>query len=348
MPEPRALALSICIATFRRADFIAETLASIAAQLEDGMEVVIVDGASPDATEAAVAPFVARYPAFRFIREPINSGVDADYDKAVGYARGDHVWLMTDDDLLLPGAVAAVLAAIADAPDLVVVDAVVKDARLERVIEARRLGFSGIRTYGPGDSDALLADVGNAMSFIGGTIFRRAFWMERDRRAFYGSLFIHVGVAFQAPHPAHAVAIGSPLIAIRFGNAMWSARALEIWMLMWPRLIWSLPGYSDAAKAAVCAREPWRDWRLAVIQRASGALSLAEWRRWFAKVPLAPRLRLLAIALVPGRSLNTLTVRYLARRRGTWTPDLYTLVHASRFSGPRSRAIAADLTSAAS
>ena len=36
----------------------------------------------------------------RYFRESVNSGVDRDYDKAVGYASGEYCWLMTDDDLL--------------------------------------------------------------------------------------------------------------------------------------------------------------------------------------------------------------------------------------------------------
>jgi abequosyltransferase len=338
--------LSICIATFKRAAFIAETLESIVAQLMPGMEIVIVDGASPDGTEAAVAPFVARYPEVRYVREPVNSGVDADYDKAVGYARGDYVWLMSDDDLFLAGAVAKVLAALDGKPDLVVVDSVVKDAALAQVVEPRRFGFTGTRHYDVTTGDRLFADVGGPMSFIGGTIFRRAFWMARDRERFYGSLFIHVGMAFQQPAPARAVAIGESLIAIRYGNAMWSARSFEIWMFLWPQLIWGLPGYSDSARAAVTPREPWRNWRQIAIYRASGAYTVHEFRRFFGGVPATTRLRLLALALVPGRLLNILVVGYLAKRLAAYGPDLYTLVHASRFAGPISRALARRLVRA--
>lgn len=334
--------LSICIATFKRAAFIAETLDSIVAQLQPGVEIVVVDGASPDATEAAVAPFVARYPMLRYYREAVNSGVDADFDKAVGYARGDYCWLMTDDDLLLPGAVARVVAALAESPDVVVVDAVVKDATFAATIEPRRFRFSGTRHYGPDDGDRLLTDVGDALSFIGGTIVSRPFWLSRERSRFYGSLFIHVGAIFQQPAPS-AVAIGEPLIAIRFGNAMWTARSFEIWMFLWPRLIWGLPGYGDAAKAAVVPREPWRDWRRVAVYRASGAFGRAELDRFFADIGGRSRLRLRALSLVPGPLLNTMVVAWLARRTRRFSPDLYTLVHASRHAGSVTRAVAKRL-----
>ena len=342
---PEAPCLSICIATFKRAAFIAETLESIVAQLQPGVEIVIVDGASPDETEAAVAPFVAQYTALRYYREAINSGVDADFDKAVGYARGDYCWLMTDDDLLLPGAVSRVIATLADRPDVIIVDAMVKDAVFATTIEPRRFRFSGTRHYRPDEGDRLLADVGDALSFIGGTIVSRRFWLSRERRRFYGSLFIHVGTIFQLPSPK-AVAIGEPLIAIRFGNAMWTSRSFEIWMFLWPKLIWGLPGYSSAAKTAVVPREPWREWRRVAIYRASGAFARRDFDRFFGEVTGRSRLRLIALALFPGHLLNVLVVAWLAHRARAYSTDLYTLVNASRFASAASRAIARRLIQA--
>ena len=46
--------LSICIATHNRADYIGETLDSIIPQLTDEVEIVVVDGASTDATRTVM------------------------------------------------------------------------------------------------------------------------------------------------------------------------------------------------------------------------------------------------------------------------------------------------------
>src|SRR5687767_2741192 len=86
--------LSICIATFNRARFIGDTLDSILVQMEPGIELVVVDGASHDGTQALMAEYVPRHPEIRYFREARNSGVDGDYDKAVAYARGVYCWLM--------------------------------------------------------------------------------------------------------------------------------------------------------------------------------------------------------------------------------------------------------------
>ena len=50
--------LSICIATYKRGAYIAETIEAILRGLPESVEIIIVDGASPDETPQAVAPFV--------------------------------------------------------------------------------------------------------------------------------------------------------------------------------------------------------------------------------------------------------------------------------------------------
>ena len=134
-----AVKLSICIATLNRARFIGETLDCILGQMESGVQLVVVDGASSDNTAEVMAQYCSRYPEVVYRRELTNSGVDADYDKAVGYATGEYCWLMTDDDLLKPGAVRRVLEAMAENPELIVVNAEVRSADLSEVMEKQRL-----------------------------------------------------------------------------------------------------------------------------------------------------------------------------------------------------------------
>lgn len=339
MAEPQ---LSICIATFKRGDFIAETLDSILPQLRPGIEVIIVDGASPDDTPEVMARYTDTWPQLRYYREAENSGVDADYDKAVGYSTGRHVWLMTDDDLLKPGAVDRVLGLLeVEDPDLLVIDSEILDVRLDKLLQARRFTFEGLRRYGAGDGDRLLGDAGDALTFIGGTIVRRSLWQARDRKAYYGTLFIHVGVIFQQPLEK-ALLLGEPLIQIRFGNAMWSARGFEIWMFKWPELIWSFAGFSDAAKARVTAAEPWRVPRKMLGYRANGSYGMVEYRRFFAQRRVgAWRAGLLAFALFPGFLSNLVAMSLLLLTRGRYRAACYVLAWNSRFSTPLGRRMAA-------
>lgn len=302
--------LSICIATYNRAGFIAETLDSIVGQLEPSVELLVVDGASPDATASVVAPYAARNGALRYFREAVNSGVDADYDKAVSYARGTYCWLMTDDDVLEPGAIRRVLAALADGPDLVVANACVMTADLMSVLVPRSQPFHDDRRYDSG-SATFFAEVADYLSFIGGVVVRRQLWLRRDRASFYGTVFIHIGVLFQSPPIGRVTVISKPLVRIRYGNAMWTSRGFEIWMFKWPQLIWGFDGYSDDAKAQITPREPWRRIRRLVHARAIGSYSMAEFRQWVASSAKGPALiPAWLVACMPGWVANAVAGMY--------------------------------------
>jgi glycosyltransferase involved in cell wall biosynthesis len=324
--EPR-LELSICIATFKRAAFIAQTLRSMAAQLRPGVEVVVVDGASPDDTPEAVRPFAERGEV-RYFREPVNSGVDADYDKAVGYARGEYCWLMTDDDLLVPGAVARVLEAIADGPDLVVVNAETRTNDLSMLLEPRLLGRTGDALYGEGEREAFFTEAASYMTFIGSVVIRREAWLARERAAYYGSLFIHLGVIFQDPPLRSVRVVAEPLVTIRWGNALWAPRSFEIWMFKWPALVWSFAGLSADARARVCPREPWRNLKMLGLHRALGSYSIDDYRRHLAARGRAGyRLLAAGISVAPRSLASALASIYCLVAARSARKELYDLAH---------------------
>lgn len=304
--------LSICIATYKRAKFIGETLESILAQLPPEVELLIVDGNSPDETEAVVATFFGRHPLLRYVREQVNSGVDADYDKAVAYARGQFCWLMTDDDILLPGAVETVLDRIRADPalDLLVVNAEVRNVDLTRVLEPRLLEVSGDRRYREGQAAAMLGDLGKHLKFIGCVVVRRARWMARERVPYYGSLFIHVGAIFQSPPLEECQLIASPQVAIRYGNAMWTARGFEIWMFLWPKLVWSFSALPPQARARVSSPEPWRSFTKLGMHRATGGYTPDEYRRHFGGRRLGQRILPWVVATMPASWANAMASAY--------------------------------------
>jgi hypothetical protein len=327
--------LSICIATYNRAGFIAETLGSIVSQLEPGVELLVLDGASPDDTASVVEGFVSSQHMVRYIRESVNSGVDADYDKAVSHARGDYCWLMTDDDLLEPGAVKHVLAALDGEPAVVVVNAHVFTSDFSARLIESCLASREDREY-QGSDEAFLVDTANYLSFIGGVVIHRDLWLQRDRATYYGTAFVHVGVLFQSPPVGRVKVLGAPMVRIRYGNAMWTARGFEIWLVKWPRLIWSFAAYSDAAKARVWMREPWKSVRKLIHARAIGSFSLTEYRQFIAgRAPRGAAMRAWFIARMPAQWANLIAGAYCVFVNRTAKATIYDLarsVHATWMS----------------
>jgi glycosyltransferase involved in cell wall biosynthesis len=317
--------LSICIATVNRAAFIGATLDSIISQVmdeeDDEVEIVIVDGASTDNTGDIVKTYHERFPRLRYHRLPAKGGVDQDYCRAVDLAHGDYCWLFTDDDILKPGAIHAVLAEARHDYGLILVNAEVRNASLSEVLEARRLPIVTDRFYQPDDSERLFIDAVDYLSFIGGVVIKRSVWNERDKQSYYGTVFVHVGVIFQAPMPGGVAVLAEPLISIRYGNALWTPRSFDISLFRWPELVWSFPIISEFAKRQAIPREPWRSLKALLIYRARGAFSMREYRTLpkLSTRPRAWRLAARVIALVPGLPLNaSLVVFFSAFGRFYW------------------------------
>jgi glycosyltransferase involved in cell wall biosynthesis len=303
--------LSLCIATLNRAPYLDETLRTIAAQAHPDVEVVVVDGGSTDGTSDVVERFRGQLPSLRYERRLEPGGVDRDFDRAVELASGEYCWLCSDDDLLKPGALGTVLARLSQREfALLVVNAAIYNEDFSTLVHERAVSAGEDRVYEAGDDERLFTDAGRYLSYIGAVVVRRDLWRARAREPYFGSLFIHVGVLFQAPLPAAAVLLAEPLIAIRYGNAGWTARAFEIWMFKWPLLIWSFGQFGADVKAAVSPREPYRTLKTLLLFRGKGAYTLRDYRAWIKPhLPFGPRRwQALAVAVLPGMLCNVLMI----------------------------------------
>lgn len=280
--------------------------------MSPSVELIVVDGASPDNTPEVMSHYLLHHPEIRYYREQENSGVDRDFDKAVEYANGKYCWLMTDDDLMLPGAIRRILSEIKDGHDLVVANSEVRTVDFSKVLKSQLLDISNDKQYESDNVEAFFSEVANCLSFIGSVIIRRDVWMARDRSSYFGTLFVHVGVIFQHPPISNVKCISAPLIVIRYGNAMWTSRGFEIWMYKWPHLIWSFNGFSNSAKALVCPK-PWANIKRILLFRAIGGYSLAEYRRFLSgQGGIVTRMLFLLIAFSPAALTNLLVSIYCA------------------------------------
>jgi glycosyltransferase involved in cell wall biosynthesis len=111
--------LSVCISTYNRVAWLSTALRNIAnlyPEPVEGVEFVICDNASPDETPLVVREFLMR-PDAVFRRNPVNVGMLGNLRETALAANGEYVWIVGDDDLLMPGAVERVLDAIDNHPD---------------------------------------------------------------------------------------------------------------------------------------------------------------------------------------------------------------------------------------
>ena len=92
-----------------------ETLQSLAAEVRDGVEVLVIDSSPDEGTAAVVRRFADRIP-LELMRRPDLANWRTKTNFGVGRARAAHVCTLHQDDLWLPGRLDAVRAWIESAP----------------------------------------------------------------------------------------------------------------------------------------------------------------------------------------------------------------------------------------
>ncbi len=111
--------LSVCVPTHNRARHLANCLNSLAGSVvpQADFEVCISDNASPDGTPEVVEAMRGRLN-LRYRRQVSNVGIARNFLDVVAMAEGEFAWLLGDDDLLYPHAIARVLELITANPGI--------------------------------------------------------------------------------------------------------------------------------------------------------------------------------------------------------------------------------------
>ena len=180
--------LSIAIPIYNFAEFIVETLDSIVLQARaDEVEIVVVDGASTDATPRVMAEYQARHPAVRYERLPAKGGIDRDMATAFSLTTGDYCWLFSGDDIMRPGALARALQEIDSGCDIYLSQHMEFLSNGRGWVEWPVLTGDKAQTFelsDPAERRRYFESAANTeafFSFMGGMINKRASW---DRIAF--------------------------------------------------------------------------------------------------------------------------------------------------------------------
>jgi glycosyltransferase involved in cell wall biosynthesis len=180
MEAPR---ISFCIPTYNRSALLAQALSTLLEQCRTDLssaqrsqvEIVVSDNCSPDNTSAVVEGMVTAYPelCLTYFRQPENRGGDANILHTMQMGRGEFVYLLSDDDLLLPGAVAKLFALMETHPEA---DGFFLNTRsfVEDICEKTLPNFRLTEDLQIVGKDASLLFFGTWITFISALAFRRS------------------------------------------------------------------------------------------------------------------------------------------------------------------------------
>jgi abequosyltransferase len=248
MPDVR---LSICIPTYNMGPYIGTTLESIVPQLTEDVEVVILDGASPDDTERVVSSIAASHPSVRYVRNAERGGFDADTAGVIALGRGEFCWLFSADDVMKPGAVAAVLKRLSADCDVYLCGMTRGTFELEPVKDHPIAVFTHDEIFDLSDAAERRRYFAGAItttafwSFLSSVIVKRSSWdAAGPDLSFYGSLFAHVAqILRMIPNGLRMFYIEESLLIKRAENDTFAALGLA------RRLAVAVDGYDAFATA---------------------------------------------------------------------------------------------------
>ncbi|WP_221091165.1 glycosyltransferase family 2 protein [Deinococcus aquaedulcis] len=221
----RSPLLSLCIPTYNRAGLLRQMLQSILNDLAAmpharGVEIVIANNASSDDTRSVISDFQQRYPevAWNIHHHAVSVGAD-NVQIVTDYARGEFVWILSDDDLLLPGAISRLMAELNPETDAVVVtcnhfiDGGAPGGLVQPVLPA---------AYRNGHTrpSEVIGELGTWITFLSVLCFRHSLTQDIDYRPTFGTNLPQSYMFMDALlHSRRTVYVSEPLLSMRHDNA---------------------------------------------------------------------------------------------------------------------------------
>ncbi len=189
--------LSVVIPTFNRVEKLKICLESLITEIAGKpVELLISDNASTDGTQEFMEQFCACHPEVIYVRNSENVGPDRNFLNCYNCATGEYVYLMGDDDVLLSGAVDAILEALQRKP-------VILRLNTSRILSAQPLQYTeplvpeeGLKSYD--DPTAFLMDMGIYITFMSAFILRKDLVSAvPDKEQYIGTYFIQSHIAIR-------------------------------------------------------------------------------------------------------------------------------------------------------
>jgi len=107
--------LSICVPTYNRPSLLKRTLESLQAEEHSDIEVIVTDNSDNDDSQTCVEEFfqAAAHP-WRYHKNAPGLDAHENMNVGIGLARGEYVYIVHDDDYLLPGGLTQILQRLRD------------------------------------------------------------------------------------------------------------------------------------------------------------------------------------------------------------------------------------------
>jgi len=262
--------LSICISTYNRADWLAASLknwSTLYPEALQGVELLVCDNASTDHTAEVIKLYMER-PDFSYHCNEHNVGMLGNLRETANHCRGEYIWILGDDDLLMPGAIERVMETLQTHQDVSLVYLNYAFTRIEdaRTVSDFKTFFRDATPIVPDEPDlegpikTICARNENFFTAIYTLVFRRdhavrAYSQDTSGRPFSTMLTCIPTTNYVLNHMMDelGVWIGEPLLVVNM-NVSWLKYA-PLWILE------RIPEVYDLAERKGVSAEQMDKWR---------------------------------------------------------------------------------------
>jgi glycosyltransferase involved in cell wall biosynthesis len=285
--------LTITIPTYKRPELLHKNLVRILEQAapHDDVSVLVLDDSDGSGNAACIASIRTRFPQARlnYVINERNLGIDENIKNCIMSATTEYVWLLGEDDLLTPGALDKVKAALLkERPVFLFANYIYCDDDHTHSAEGPVLPAG--EGYSVTAFNAFAVANVWALGFIGGCVVRAPDWKEQDVAKFKGSYYSHVGGIINASLDRDIVVMHEVMVLNRAEDVntfTWSKSTFDVYFSFYEVLRKSRLG-SRPELLARCERAashlfkvhslPWL-----AAKRADGVYDSAAYQAYYAK-----------------------------------------------------------------
>jgi glycosyltransferase involved in cell wall biosynthesis len=237
------LKLSIVVPTYNRANSLGLLLDSILFQLEgdDDIEIIISDNKSTDHTREVVEDYQDKYPMIRYHCNEKNKGIDYNIYRAVKLAKAEYVYMISDDDVLLPEGLRLLFSLIRDYPksDFFYINGRGFSRRSGLTTYYSDPVISNVKTIEFSNKYDFLELLGPQITFISAFLFRRSAWDRNLKgQSYIGTdIYLSYELIHLLAQAENFVYMGKPIVGVHDHYTPGNYRVFYAFAYQWRRLL---------------------------------------------------------------------------------------------------------------
>lgn len=231
--------LTIAIPTYNRVDKLKKCIELVMKEIQDRpIEVMVSDNASTDNTQQVMEEIQKEYPQIMYYRNKENVGADRNFLNCYEKAKGDYIWLIGDDDMLLPNAIDTILEALEEKP-------VFLHLNTSNLVSSEPLRYNNTRISEQGiikymDKNEFFEEMGIFVTFLSALVLKTDYVRQINHKEKYiGTYFIQSHIALATLKHEGLYLINTTNCLAASGNNTVSYDLYHVWGKQYKELLYT-------------------------------------------------------------------------------------------------------------